>query len=56
LNPNAAPPAEGACLGLCNGNDARKLFFATVTEVIVPGLAALGFPAHGAWEGRALAA
>jgi hypothetical protein len=56
LNPHAAPPKHGACLGLCNGNDARALFFATVKEVIVPGLAALGLPAERAWEDRANAA
>jgi hypothetical protein len=53
LNPFAAPPAEGACLGLCNGRDARALFYATVHEVIVPGLEALGIPARHAWEHRA---
>jgi hypothetical protein len=56
LNPNAAPPANGACLGLCNGQDARTLFYSTVREVIVPGLEALGFDAKKAWDERALAA
>ena len=52
LNPNAAPPPEGACLGLCNGRDARTLFYATVNEVILPGLEAHGLPARAAWERR----
>jgi hypothetical protein len=52
LNPNAAPPPAGACLGLCNGRDARALFYATVTDVIVPGLDAIGLPARSAWETR----
>ncbi len=52
LNPAAAPPKEGACLGLCNGRDARDLFYSTVIEVIVPGLEALGLPAGYAWRER----
>lgn len=44
------PPPEGVCLGLCSGPDARRLFFDTVTEVIVPGLEAHGLPARRAWE------
>ena len=43
------PPAEGVVLGLCNGADARKLFFDTVGTVIVPGLEAHGIPARRAW-------
>lgn len=35
-------PDEGKSLGLCNGADARRLFFATVNEVILPGLARFG--------------
>jgi hypothetical protein len=54
LNPNAAPPPEGACLGLCNGKDARVLFYDTVTDVIVPGLEAIGLPGKKAWNERAL--
>ncbi len=52
LNPHAAPPAEGACLGLCNGSDARSLFYSTVTDVIVPGLEQFGLPAADAWARR----
>lgn len=44
---------EGAeTLGLCNGDEARELFYATVEEVIVPRLEALGLPATRAWQGR----
>ncbi len=52
LNPHASPPEEGAHLGLCNGSDARTLFYSTVIEVILPGLEAHGLPARAAWEMR----
>jgi hypothetical protein len=48
----ARPPAEGAALGLCDGADARTLFYATVCEVIVPRLEALGVTASRAWATR----
>jgi hypothetical protein len=54
LNPHAVPPAEGASLGLCNGGDARTLFYATVAEVILPGLEAIGIAAHRAWAKRSM--
>lgn len=47
----AAPPA-GARLGLCDGRDARALFYATVERVIVPALAAQGLAAAQAWALR----
>lgn len=46
------PPAAGAALGLCNGADARLLFYQTVEEAILPPLAALGLAAHDAWVTR----
>lgn len=49
------PPAEGAALGLCSGQDARKLFFDTVETVIVPALEAHGLPARRAWRAAARA-
>jgi hypothetical protein len=49
----ASPPPEGVALGLCSGADARALFYATVTEVIVPRLEALGLCASDAWRKRA---
>ncbi|AKU93719.1 hypothetical protein AKJ09_00383 [Labilithrix luteola] len=52
LSPKAAPPEEGASLGLCNGAEARELFYATVEEVIVPGLERHGLAAAAAWEQR----
>jgi hypothetical protein len=39
-------------LGVCDGRDARDLFYATVRDVIVPRLADLGLPAREAWERR----
>lgn len=53
LPQGATPPPETAALGLCNGADARALFFDTVREVIVPALETLGLPASRAWAGRA---
>jgi hypothetical protein len=49
---DARPPVEGAALGLCNGPDARALFYATVQEVIVPRLDDLGLVASEAWTTR----
>jgi hypothetical protein len=46
------PPPEGAALGLCSGADGRALFYATVDEVIVPRLSALGLTASRAWNER----
>jgi len=48
----ARPPPEGIALGLCSGADARTLFYATVTEVIVPSLESLGIAASEAWRRR----
>jgi hypothetical protein len=50
------PPPEGAALGLCSGADARALFYATVEQVVVPRLDALGLDASAAWAGRQLPA
>ena len=52
---SSRPPAEGAELGLCSGEDARQLFFDTVVDVIVPGLERHGIPARRAWENRGAA-
>jgi hypothetical protein len=49
LPADARWPAEGVQYGLCSGSDARQLFFATVEQVIVPGLEAHGLPAKRAW-------
>lgn len=50
------PPADGPIYGLCDGADARRLFFATVADVVVPGLEAHGLPAARAWRNRPRAA
>ncbi|MFT5586043.1 MAG: hypothetical protein ACI9VR_003639 [Cognaticolwellia sp.] len=47
--------ATGPELGLCDGRDARELFYAAVQNVIVPGLDSHGLSASWAWENRALA-
>lgn len=46
----AALPEGAESLGLCNGIEARGLFYATVEEVIVPRLEALGLAAARAWR------
>jgi hypothetical protein len=48
----AQPPKEGAQLGLCSGLDARQLFYATVEQIIIPGLTQHGFAAQWAWDTR----
>ncbi len=50
LPESSQPPPEGVAYGLCSGSDARKLFFDTVTQIIVPGLEAHGIPAGRAWS------
>jgi len=56
LDARSAPPPEGAALGLCNGRDARELFYATVRTVILPRLEAHGLAATYAWMHRRAAA
>ena len=46
------PPPEGAKIGLCSGADARKLFYATVEQIIIPGLEKSGLLAQQAWNRR----
>jgi hypothetical protein len=48
----ADPPEEGRVYGLCNGRDARGLFYDTVESVIVPGLERHGIAARRAWRDR----
>src|SRR6185369_951358 len=51
--PITGPQPEGADdVGVCDGGEARELFYATVREVIVPRLEALGIPAGRAWRAR----
>ncbi|MEZ4404570.1 MAG: hypothetical protein R3B06_31405 [Kofleriaceae bacterium] len=49
LPPRPAPSAAALAHGVCDGRDARALFFATVATVIIPGLEAYGIPAGAAW-------
>ena len=44
------PSAEAGAVGVCDGRDARSLFFETVESVILPGLEAHGLPARDAWR------
>jgi hypothetical protein len=48
--PLTSPPREGARLGLCNGADARTLFYETITMVILPRLDSLGLRGTAAWD------
>lgn len=48
-------PEGAAAFGLCSGDDARELFYATVSDVIVPRLEEHGIPAAEAWRTRAAA-
>jgi hypothetical protein len=45
-----APSPAAEAVGVCDGLAARRLFFATVEQVIVPGLQAHGLPALSAWR------
>jgi len=46
------PPPEGVQLGLCSGLDARELFYATIEQIIIPGLTSHGLDAQWAWDTR----
>ena len=49
LPPNSAPSVAAASVGVCDGNDARRLFFETIETVIVPGLEKRGLRGQDAW-------
>lgn len=49
LPPLGAPSPEAASVGVCDGNDARRLFFETIKTVIVPGLEKRQLPGAAAW-------
>ena len=49
LPPHPAPSLRAEAYGVCDGNEARALFFATIDTVIVPGLEHHGIPAAHAW-------
>jgi hypothetical protein len=49
LPPMAAPSRAAAAVGVCDGNQARRLFFETVETVIIPGLEKRNFRAQAAW-------
>ena len=48
-------PEGASAYGLCDGADARALFYDTVRDVIVPRLEEHGVPAAAAWKARAAA-
>lgn len=47
---NAKPSDEAVAYGVCDGDDARTLFFQTVEEIIIPRLESFGFSAQLAWQ------
>ena len=49
---SSKPPQEGAQYGLCSGQEARALFYATVEGIIIPNLETYGIPARQAWMRR----
>ncbi|MEL6348816.1 MAG: ferritin-like domain-containing protein [Myxococcota bacterium] len=53
--PRTQAPPGGAALGLCDGADARRLFYATVERIILPGLQQMGLDAFDAWAQRSAA-
>jgi len=50
LPPVASPSRRAAAVGVCDGNDARRLFFECVETVIVPGLEKRGLAGQRAWS------
>ena len=50
LPPRQPPSARAAAVGVCDGNDARRLFFKTVEKVIVPGLERRDLAGEAAWS------
>jgi hypothetical protein len=50
LPPRPSPSPAAEAVGVCDGHAARRLFFATVEDVIVPGLQAHGLAAAAAWR------
>ena len=52
LPDHGAPPPEAVALGVCDGGEARAMFYATISDVIVPRLEAHGIPAGRAWSRR----
>ena len=50
LPDNGAPSDEAAAVGVCDGSEARQLFFETVNTVIIPGLEEHGLQAELAWK------
>jgi hypothetical protein len=52
LPPDEGVRADGLALGVCQNHEARELFYATMNDVILPGLDAAGLAAAEAWTQR----
>jgi hypothetical protein len=49
IPPRPSPSEAANEVGVCDGNEARRLFFDTVEQSIIPGLEQRGFRAREAW-------
>lgn len=52
LAPGPAPSRAASDVGICDGDQARALFFDTVRDVVIPGLERRGLAASWAWQRR----
>ena len=52
LPQGAAPSRTAERVGVCDGDQSRAPFYATVHDVIIPGLLQRGIPADDAWAAR----
>ncbi|MEY3012050.1 MAG: hypothetical protein RIT45_785 [Pseudomonadota bacterium] len=52
LAPGPSPSRAATDVGVCDGDEARRLFYETVETVIVPGLERRGLAAAWAWQRR----
>ena len=52
LAPGPAPSRAAADVGICDGDQARALFYQTVHDVVIPGLERRGLAATWAWQRR----
>lgn len=52
LAPGPSPSRAATDVGVCDGDEARRLFYDTVRDVIIPGLERRGLLAGWAWSHR----
>lgn len=54
LAPGPSPSRAATDVGVCDGDQARALFYATIADVVIPGLERRGLDAAWAWRERVL--